>query len=184
MLGNDVVDLNLAAKQNNFRRANYLNKIFSPEEQQLVYDSDCADLMVWLIWSMKEAAYKIVNRNTRHRFYNPTSFRCAVQLDDLQATGSVDYGGDKFMTHSVITSDYVHTLSVEADLSIDQCCVLQRHNSDDYALCFNRGNEGMQLQKDNSGLPEIFIGDIKTRHLASISHHGQFLFIAFLKAAY
>ncbi|WP_053058453.1 4'-phosphopantetheinyl transferase superfamily protein [Pedobacter sp. BMA] len=180
MLGNDVVDLKLARRRNNWRRANYLSKIFTPDEQRLVYHSDCPDLMVWLIWSMKEAAYKIVNRNTGLRFFDPKGFHCTVQIHDLKATGCVDYRGEQFMTHSEINEHYVHTLSFKTGSGIEQCHVVQRRNADDYVLSFNLKHKGLMLQKNNSGLPEIFIRKTQSRHLASVSHHGRFLFIAYL----
>lgn len=181
MLGNDVVDLHLAGRENCWRRPNYLSKIFTPDEQQLVQGSDCPDLVVWLIWSMKEAAYKIVNRNTGIRFYDPKGFHCTFQIQDSKCTGSVDYRNEKFITHSEITKHYVHTLSFKTNSDMEQCCVMQRQNSSDYISCFNGRHKGLQLQRNNKGLPEIFIGHTHSHHLASVSHHGQFLFIAYLK---
>jgi len=64
MLGNDIVDLDLAKTQSNWRRKNYLDKIFTTEEQLLISSAKRPDEMVWLLWSMKESAYKIYNRKS------------------------------------------------------------------------------------------------------------------------
>ncbi|MGB7841855.1 MAG: 4'-phosphopantetheinyl transferase superfamily protein, partial [Salinimicrobium sp.] len=62
MIGNDVVDLQLASRQSNWRRKGFLEKVFSAEEQQQIIASARPDRLVWLFWSMKEAAYKAHQR--------------------------------------------------------------------------------------------------------------------------
>lgn len=180
VLGNDVIDLRLTKTQSNWKRPNYLSKVFSPDEQHLIHGSDNPDLMVWLMWSMKEAAYKIVNRNTELRFYDPKAFCCSFQLDGSQAKGSVSYLGENFLTHSQIAQNYVHTLSFKAGASLEKCRIIHTQNCDDYVLCFNQDHPGLKLQKNKSGLPEMYIEQTMTQHIASISHHGNFIFIAYL----
>jgi phosphopantetheinyl transferase (holo-ACP synthase) len=59
MIGNDVVDLVLARKKV-WRRTGYLQKIFTESEQLLIENSSNPHVLVWKLWSMKEAAYKII----------------------------------------------------------------------------------------------------------------------------
>ncbi|MFT4791790.1 MAG: phosphopantetheinyl transferase (holo-ACP synthase), partial [Arcticibacterium sp.] len=58
MIGNDVVDLKVAALESNWMRLGFLDKVFSEEEQEVILNSENKSQMVWLFWSMKEAAYK------------------------------------------------------------------------------------------------------------------------------
>lgn len=180
MLGNDVIDLTLAKMQSNWTRRNYLSKVFSHQEQNIIYSSDNPDLMVWLIWSMKEAAYKIVNRKTGVRFYDPKGFCCNFDLDGSQAKGSVSYLGERFITHSEVAQNYVHTLSLKEGIRLEKCKIIHIQNCSDYVTCFNNNHLNLKLQKNRSGLPEVYEELTMKQYTASISHHGNFLFIAYL----
>jgi len=57
MIGNDIVDLELALKESNWKRKGFLNKIFTNEEQLLISSAINPEIMVWNLWSRKEAAY-------------------------------------------------------------------------------------------------------------------------------
>ncbi len=59
MIGNDVVDLALAKVESNWQRKGYLDKLFTTKEQNLIFCSENPTIMVWILWSRKEAVYKI-----------------------------------------------------------------------------------------------------------------------------
>ena len=69
MIGNDIVDLKQAAKDSSWKRPRFLDKIFTPREQQLIWSAKDQDQMVWLLWSMKEAAYKVNVQQFGKRFF-------------------------------------------------------------------------------------------------------------------
>ena len=71
MIGNDIVDLNLAKTQSNWERKGFLKKQFTDEEQLSIHSSRNSFLEVWLLWSMKEAAYKCYSQQYQIRFFNP-----------------------------------------------------------------------------------------------------------------
>lgn len=108
MLGNDIVDLDLAKTQSNWRRKNYLEKIFTKEEQLLIAAAENPDVMVWLLWSMKESAYKIHNRKTGIRNFAPRSLSCTVHLN---AYGEVNINGKTYFTKSSLQTAFVHTIA-------------------------------------------------------------------------
>ena len=47
MIGNDIVDLDLAQKKSNWRRKGFLNKIFTLQEQSLIHNDFNPERMVW-----------------------------------------------------------------------------------------------------------------------------------------
>ena len=59
MIGNDIVDLKLASIQSNWQRKGFLNKVFTKKEQTLILNASNSFEMVWLLWSIKESAYKV-----------------------------------------------------------------------------------------------------------------------------
>ena len=63
MVGNDIVDLKHAALESNWQRKGFLNKVFTSSEKQYIQDAENPFQMVWLIWSMKESAYKIIYKS-------------------------------------------------------------------------------------------------------------------------
>ncbi len=187
MIGNDIVDFAQAAKDSNWRRRGWLDKIFVPEEQELIANAMNPDCMVWLLWSMKEAAYKAHQRVERHLpRYNPKSFVCALKTLGTHNSGQAESAGvvkvDKhcYQTKSTITSSYVHTiasLTIFSNKGISK--TIKNPNTetifDQLQSNLPQSNSNnYKLQKDALGIPQIFDGDCQTSFLISISHHGRF----------
>ena len=154
MIGNDIVDLALALKESNWERIGYLDKIFTKNEQLLIIKSDNPENMVWNLWSRKEAAYKIFNRNTGVRIYNPIQFEC---FDTEKSIGKVMNNGVLYYTKTEINLDNIHTVSV-----------LNRTDFKSIKL-LNRTDEIVKID----GIP-FLKGNNKKIHPISISNHGNF----------
>ena len=155
MIGNDIVDLALALKESNWKRIGYLDKIFTKYEQILIIKSNNPENMVWNLWSRKEAAYKIFNRNTGVRIYNPIQFEC---FDTDKSIGKVMNNGILYYTKTEINLDYIHTVSV-----------LNRTDFESVKL-LNRTNEIIKIK----GIPFIKGANKKKISPISISNHGNF----------
>lgn len=165
MIGNDVIDLRLAAVESNWRREGYLHKLFSPEEQRLIMQTDEPDRMVWLLWSAKEAAYKIIHRETRQRAYAPQLYR--VRLSGV-ASGRVYYKDRQLPFHTVVSGSYLHTVAVVS--------------ADWWPQVVYRRLPGEELLKDEEGVPFIRdAGGSKNIRPASVSHHGDYYEVVSLK---
>ncbi|MFN7674707.1 4'-phosphopantetheinyl transferase superfamily protein, partial [Flavobacterium sp.] len=103
MIGNDIVDLALAQQESNWQRKGFLHKLFTDKEQHLILNSNNPELMVWNLWSRKEACYKIYNRASGQRVFNPIQFECEADR--------VVFGDNIFYTQTEITPDYVYTIA-------------------------------------------------------------------------
>lgn len=180
MLGNDVVDLELALTQSNWRRKNYLSKIFSFQEQEVISEAANPDVMVWLFWSMKEASYKVINRITKHRDFTPLAYNCASLINSEGATGEVNYKGTTLLCQSKITGKFIHTVAFKNHLSFSDIKVIDKPNRKDYHAVFNNAQLNLQLIKGPKKLPEIYDQVNQCKYLASVSHHGAYLSIAYL----
>jgi phosphopantetheinyl transferase (holo-ACP synthase) len=180
LLGNDIVDRLLAARESNWRRKGYLNKLFSFEEQLLISNAPDQELLLWILWSMKESVYKIINRSTGIREYAPGRFNCSSLLvTNLAATGEVLYQGSAFKTRSDIQRDLIHTLAVPAEHNFSAIQVHLQHHTDNYLPDFNQANLLYSLRKKTDGIPEITQLSSRQKHPVSISHHGRYLAIAY-----
>lgn len=156
MIGNDIVDLNIAAKESNWARTGYLEKIFTMSERFHIHVAKDPEIMVWLLWTMKEAAYKAHSRETKFRTFAPTLICCNnLVLHEETAFGDLFYEGKLFYSQSSIAPNYIHTIASE------KASVLKDINPkiSDY-------NES-----DDS---------YRSTHPASVSHHGHYLALIYL----
>jgi len=155
MIGNDIVDLALAQKESNWRRKGFLDKIFSLSEQLLILNSESQEIMVWNLWSRKEAAYKIYNRQTGIRGFFPLQLVCNYE-DSIN--GTVFINGFIYYTQTEVTKEFIHTIAVSKKEFFKRVVTL------DLKKVVNKVN----------GIP--FIRDPKNKSIkpVSISHHGAF----------
>jgi len=158
MIGNDVVDIVQSRRESNWQRPGFLEKIFNIEEQQLIHDHINKELMVWVLWSMKESAYKIYNRNTGIRGFIPQQLSCSVSHEsNNHFCGSVVCNGNLYYTHTIIKDDIIHTIAAA--------------NRSDLANI--REIENAQIVKDSLGLPYLYNAVNLVLEAVSVSHHGR-----------
>lgn len=162
MIGNDIVDLALAKKESNWERKGFLDKIYTKNEQLLILKSENPATMVWILWSCKESAYKIYNRQTQIRGYFPLQLEC-FDFDNIDGFtyGKVRIKDLIFFTKSEIKSEFVHTIAVENSRDFDTIKILKTRK---------------KIYKTN-GIPEYFEKESSVLRPVSISHHGRFKLI-------
>lgn len=154
-MGNDLVDLQVAAVESNWRRPGYLSKVFTADEQCLIGSSHQPDQILWTLWSMKEAAYKIHSRNTGKRTFAPTALACSgIHFKSGIATGSVCVDQMVYHTQTEITTEYIHSIAAASPETLPFIKV-----------------------EIYDWSPGKF--DYKTRNPACVSHHGRYLALVF-----
>jgi phosphopantetheinyl transferase (holo-ACP synthase) len=155
MIGNDIVDLDLARKVSNWKRKGYLEKIFSSSERILIQNNSNPELMVWNLWSRKEAAYKIYNRQTGISGFFPLRIKCHW---DNANFGTVTIDRFVFYTLTEIKEDFVYSIAVSEKVLFDRIQSLETIES---------------IEKEK-GIPYIFDAVSKKTCPVSITHHGRF----------
>ncbi len=155
MIGNDIVDLALARKESNWKRKGFIDKLFTLTEQALINSSINQEIMIWNLWSRKEAAYKIYNRQTGIRKYNPIQFEC---LDMSLEIGKVMFEKQLFYTKTQIVSEFVYSVAVVKTLDFDKIKSIKRP---------------FTIFKKN-GAPSYFDDNCLIEKPISITHHGRF----------
>jgi len=157
MIGNDVIDLNAARCDSNWQRAGFLQKLFSCKEQDIILMSRNPEIMVWVLWSMKEAAYKIYNRQTGIREFIPHKLLCAdVAVNQYSISGNVFCNSHQFYASGIITNSFVHTICTDCPDNVQ----------------FIKNCTKAAILKDNNNLPYVISNGFKRP--ASVSHHGKF----------
>lgn len=119
MLGNDIVDLKLASVQSNWRRKGFLNKIFTKTEQDYIFTSLEPDLLVWQLWTLKEAAYKIYSRQTNTRTFEPTGIVCELG-EESKPIQRVFIKKECYFTKTQITRNYIYSIAAVTLKDLEQ----------------------------------------------------------------
>lgn len=179
MIGNDVVDLQVAMTVSNWRRKGFLEKICSRSERDFILSSTDPDLQVWVLWSMKEAVYKAWNRVHRRKEYAPSTIDCVIKNEDgPEISGTVFYHENVYTTRTVTGADFVHTTAqTDCDDSRLKSCLV-RHYPSDYAVYLSDHGKipvNNIIVKDDLGIPYLWDTMLHTSAPLSISHHGIFL---------
>ena len=183
MIGNDIVDLKMAASASNWQRPRLLDKVFSKEEQGLIVHAKDQTQMVWLLWAMKEAAYKIYVQQAGERFYNPKKLRC-----ELVSTreGLVNVNGSRYITKSEIGNDFIDTLAyaeepkrtithrfkVEDTSYRNQSDTAKQKLLKSFSELKNVSIKTLEIKKDKNGVPRLFYHGKEQHDSFSIAHHG------------
>jgi phosphopantetheinyl transferase (holo-ACP synthase) len=159
MIGNDVIDIMQSRKESNWRRKGFIEKIFIVDEQLLISTATDPESMVWILWSMKEAAYKVYNRQTKIREYIPQKLVCSIASQNHNTiTGYVICSGKTFHTNTILSQDYIHTIAVSYFDDLNKVIEIEKEN----------------ISKDKNGLPYLSNTLQNTIRDVSVSHHGRF----------
>lgn len=157
MVGNDVIDLAATRKESNWQRKGFLEKLFTFEEHELIRNHESPETMVWILWSMKEAAYKVYNRQTKVRGFIPQQLLCSISIScNSIIKGIVMCNKVIYTTQTVLEGDLIHTIATANNNDIGKT---QEVNS-------------IKIVKDTLGIPYQLIEN-KLLPI-SISHHGRF----------
>jgi phosphopantetheinyl transferase (holo-ACP synthase) len=184
LIGNDVIDLSLAKTESNWQRRGFLKKQFSANEQQLILNALNSFEMVWRLWSMKEAAYKIYTQQHIVRFFAPKKFECKLRS---AKEGVVCFKGQKFYTSSLINQHYIFTkASLEKEISSYSEMVppheinnmIKKKLKELTTLSVSR----IEQKKSKNGVPSYYNKTTLLTSSCSISHHGKYGVYSFVKA--
>jgi phosphopantetheinyl transferase (holo-ACP synthase) len=183
MIGNDVVDLNLAQSQSNWQRKGFLEKQFTKEEQDYIVNSENSFEKVWLLWSMKEAAYKCYTQKYQKRFFAPKKFNCKIISNH---TGSVEIENSKYSINYLISESYIHSIAFvnSSEKMVKELFFIHKNDSatkitnQNLLLKFSSDTE---LFKNEFGIPSLYQNKEKLPISISTSHHGNYGAFAILE---
>ena len=185
MIGNDVVDLSCAMKESNWKRKGYLDKIYVVSEQSLINSASNSDIMVWLLWSMKEATYKVNQRITGIKEYAPTKIKCSIiNIQNDIYLGVVSYNDLVYNTKTIVYKNYIHSVALYNSIDFERIREITINkfpsNYIDYLKVNNYLDASEIIIKDKFGVPNLYNEISKENKPISISHHGEFLILVII----
>lgn len=151
MIGNDVVDLELAKKESNWKRKGFLDKLFTKAEQEIIQKAPNQEEMVWVLWSIKESVYKAYQRID----YNEGFYPIKIEIIDInyKKDSIITLFGKVFYGKSTIKNNFIKTIVVLNKSNFNR---IQYLNDSEY-------------YKNENGLPIALISN----NPISVSHHGR-----------
>lgn len=184
MIGNDIIDLSFAKTQSNWQRSGFLEKQFTKDEQQLILASLNPFVLVWKLWSMKEAAYKIYTQQNEKRFFCPIKFECTLISEK---EGLVFFQNQIFYTSSIVTDSYILTIANQdketkvfsklvAPKGIDNIIKLKLQD------VTRLPSSEIEQKKSKNGAPNYYHKNLLLTRSCSISHHGNYGLFSLLYA--
>lgn len=183
MIGNDVVDLAAAAKESNWRRKGFLEKVFSTEERSMISSAMNQHQMVWLLWSMKEAAYKAHQREFQlPRKLNWQSQHCFLKIvSEKEASGKVKIGETEYFTCSEISEAFIHTSAVKQKNRVVKKGIFEGPSRktkerllQEISFILSCDKADIILEKDVLGMPFFSYKNQRIFDQFSLSGHGKY----------
>jgi len=179
MIGNDIVDIIETRKTTNWRRPRFLEKLFTRREQHWIKNCEDPFLMVWRLWSMKEAAYKLYIQINPSRFYNPKAFKC--DIENLK----VRYKHFDCYVKTKITSKYIVSEARLKDDKMTSEAMFFDHNNIEkqseilkseilksISNTYHINKNNLELLKNEFGVPAVEF-NLKRINI-SLTHHGNY----------
>ena len=171
-----------------------MEKIFTEEEQKILTTAPNKDIAVWVLWSRKESAYKIVARMKKCRFYAPKKLENTITNPDFstpfsQSEGQITFEEYTFSTKSKITDAYIHTVAqwsnnnksvITNSFSFDQSdypsqgTITRQKLLTAYAKLNNCSTADLSIQKDKLKIPHLYYKNQQQTVIVSMAHHGHF----------
>jgi len=192
MIGNDIVDIVTAEKQSNWQREGFLKKVFTCKEQTFISNSDHASLIVWLLWSMKESAYKIYMQQYLRCFFSPSKFECnMIFKSNGLYLGEVFIKNISCKTISHVSSDKISTLALLKNKLSDEVIIQNNfrfsktdyytqqqetyeNTLKDFSKKINKPVKHLSIKKDEFGIPHLYYKQVQIGESVSLSHHGRY----------
>lgn len=185
MTGNDIVDIATAAAESNWKRAGFLEKIFTQKEQQYIRDAVTPDQMLWKLWSMKESAYKIYTRQNGGRFFFPQKLSCTLLSE---TAGEVTINTISYQTFTSSTKDYIYSIARPEGYNADflnHCFCIPKYHTDQQKLIYKKliasyaaikgeDKNNFTIFKDKNNVPYLYCKNQKLTIPVSITHHGNY----------
>jgi len=177
IIGNDLIDLEIALDKPRINNDRFLSKVFSDNEIEQIRLHSQPELAIWKIWSMKEAAYKAHQRlfHIPARL-DPVTYEC--DLDNL----SVSKNQNIYIIKSVQDENQIYSWIEFKNLDHIKLPYSTSYKSEfllQFSIQTKINFQDIELRKNNLGIPELFLKNTGTCLPLSITHHGRFAAICF-----
>lgn len=120
LCGNDIVDLQSSEAAGKGGDRRFVDRILTADEIKLFASFGSSDLLLWLMWAAKEAAYKVASKTQPGLSFIPRHFQVSFpdwstllcqRLPFAGADGLVMTSGGVLRIRAEITPDHIHVVA-------------------------------------------------------------------------
>ncbi|MFP8879118.1 MAG: 4'-phosphopantetheinyl transferase superfamily protein [Myxococcota bacterium] len=184
MLGNDIVDLADPESSCGGQHPRFDRRVFSRCERAALSQSPDPTRARWVLWAVKESAFKGLRRARPDTVFSPVRF--VVDLDS-QLRGSVTYRDTRYSATVEMDRDCVHAIVSDDSAPAGTLWGSRRITDDSIAsqqvraLALDRiadrlGIDRSDLSIDRVGrIPHLVHRGERTMATLSLSHHGSYV---------
>lgn len=182
MIGNDIIDLQTAGKESNWKRKGFLEKLFTEKEKEEILGSKDPEILIWVFWSMKEAAYKANQRRfALSPSYTPKSFSCKLNLiNQTLGSGEVRVNDNFYFTKTTISTAFIHSVTHASGSEGITTEIFEDPEKAkpefirSVSILMDVSEEQIHIKKDQNSIPHLYLQNSKSSLIFSLSHHGKF----------
>ncbi len=109
-IGNDIVDLSNPDIVDQHKKERFINRVLDVSEREELYKSDDPKKMLWLMWSGKEAAYKVLKKILPTMVFSHS--KIVINFEKLPLCGSVQYGKYTISLRWNTSPSWIHCVAV------------------------------------------------------------------------
>ncbi|OYQ43592.1 4'-phosphopantetheinyl transferase family protein [Flavobacterium aurantiibacter] len=172
MIGNDIIDLQVALSESIVLQQRRLDKICTLAEQRYIRQAENPWQAFWLIWTRKEACYKAFQR--LHYIHSFCPHQIENQIDtSVILSDTICFRGKQFFVQTAIDGSKIHSICSSSEERLKEIHVLDDLQELLYLFDF---------KKDTKGLPFLQTKNNHRRIPVSKSSHGAFTAYALFKA--
>jgi len=176
LVGNDIIDWSIAKTQHQKLRPRCLEKLFHLDEIDIIHNSDDPLQSFWVLWSIKESAYKAWQRVMQtNPVFNPKAFQI-MTFKGHESCASSEVRLNDFLvnTNTEITNNYIYSYCNSTAISNE----IYSNTSKD-SIYNNFLKKNWVLKKQHFNIPELV--HVKTRQKipVSITQDGRFIAISY-----
>lgn len=198
MLGNDIVDLQVVLTSGQAQRPGFQDRISSSSELPPLRSYFDEEHCTWLLWAIKESAYKYYIQAEGQPIFAPKKFRFIAQkLQEDTVEGYTETPVGKVrstvrLTKAHITAEswsetsshlgiHRHVYGLSASGQVEKSKQLKRLVCMQWAAAFGKHSEEISIQKDHRQVPYLYDREEKLPYAISLSHHGAWGFFSYQK---
>lgn len=190
MLGNDIIDLEEVLHSGQAKRVGFQERICTLAELSPLQRFFSRELSIWILWALKESAYKCYIQAGGLPVFAPKKFTVAVEtISELQVSAHLHTPVGQFKGQIQVNSTYLIAESWRSELALQPIhrgiqilnAKFQKEKSIllKQAFCqhFSKSHQvdigELEVRKDHLNVPAIYLAEEKLPYTLSLSHHGS-----------
>jgi len=174
LIGNDIIDWQIAKRQIQNIERRRLEKLFNPTEIEDIINAENQILFYWKLWAAKEAAYKAWQRFTiSEPVFNPKYFNCKILSEDKI---KVQTSSLKFDINIERKPEYI-----QAFIEIEEYSNLVFKTTEYQHFISALNEKNWLIEKAQFNIPYIKNKLTEKRFPVSLSHDGRFYALSISK---